>query len=93
MKRLDLIIPELELERVRRTLRQAGVPGYSVLRHVTGYGTAGVVSEGLEVSGTGANAHVIVFCEPGLLDSLRRALRPLLSTYGGVAFVGDAEPL
>ncbi|MEB3185331.1 MAG: transcriptional regulator [Cyanobacteriota bacterium] len=93
MKRLDLIIPELELERVRRALRQAGVPGYSVLRHVTGYGTAGVVSEGLEVSGTGANAHVIVFCEPGLLDSLRRVLRPLLGTYGGVAFVGDAEPL
>jgi nitrogen regulatory protein PII len=93
MKRLDLIIPELELERVRRALRQAGVPGYSVMRHVTGYGAAGVVSEGLEVSGTGANAHVIVFCEPALLETLRGLVRPLLSTYGGVAFVGDAEPL
>ncbi len=93
MKRLDLIIPELELERVRKALREAGVPGYSVMRHVTGYGAAGVVSEGLEVSGTGANAHVIVFCEPALLGTLRRLLRPLLSTYGGVAFVGDAEPL
>jgi hypothetical protein len=49
MKRLDLIIPELELARVCRTLRDAGVSGYSVMRHVTG--------------------------------------------YGGVAFVGDAEPL
>lgn len=93
MKRLDLIIPELELEPVCRALREAGVPGYSVLRHVTGYGAAGVVSEGLEVSGTGANAHVIVFCEPDLLHALRPVLRPLLSTYGGVAFVGDAEPL
>ena len=93
MKRIDLIIPELELERVRRALRKAGVPGYSVMRHVTGYGAAGVVSEGMEVSGTGANAHVIVFCEPALLESLRAGLRPLLSTYGGVAFVGDAEPL
>ena len=93
MKRLDLIIPELELERVRRALRQAGVPGYSVMRHVTGYGAAGVVSEGLEVSGTGTNAHVIVFCEPSMLDNLRQVVRPLLGTYGGVAFVGDAEPL
>ncbi len=93
MKRLDLIIPELELDRVRRALRQVGVPGYSVMRHVTGYGAAGVVSEGLEVSGTGANAHVIVFCEPALLESLRQAIHPLLGTYGGVAFVGDAEPL
>ena len=93
MKRLDLIIPELELERVYRTLRDAEVSGYSVMRHVTGYGAAGMVSEGLEVSGTGANAHVIVFCEPALLDTLRAGLRPLLSTYGGVAFVGDADPL
>jgi len=43
MKRLDLIIPELELDRVSKALRQAGVPGYSVMRHVTGYGAAGVV--------------------------------------------------
>jgi nitrogen regulatory protein PII len=93
MKRLDLIVPELELDTVRRTLRKAGVPGYSVLRHVTGYGSGGVVSEGLEVSGGGANAHVIVFCEPELLQNLRPLLRPLLNTYGGVAFVGDAEPL
>ncbi|MFM7549071.1 MAG: P-II family nitrogen regulator [Cyanobacteriota bacterium] len=93
MKRLDLIIPELELDQVSKALRQAGVPGYSVIRHVTGYGAAGVVSEGLEVSGRGTNAHVIVFCEPALLEALRPRLRPLLHTYGGVAFVGDAEPL
>jgi len=51
------------------------------------------VSEGLEASGTGTNAHVIVSCEPPLLEALRPRLRPLLHTYGGVAFVGDAEPL
>ncbi len=93
MKRLDLIIPELELERVRRALRQEGVPGWSVTRHVTGYGAGGVVSEGLEVSGTGANAHVVVFCAPELLAGLRPVLRQLLGTYGGVAYVADAEPL
>jgi hypothetical protein len=93
MKRLELIIPELELERLRRILHRAGVPGYTVMRHVTGYGAAGVVSEGMEVSGTGANAHVLVFCAPLLLESLRGELRQLLGTYGGVAYVGDAEPL
>jgi hypothetical protein len=93
MNRLDLIIPELELERVRRVLRQTGVPGYSVTRHVTGYGAGGVISEGLEVSGTGANAHVVVFCAPELLAVLRPALRQLLGTYGGVAYVAEAEPL
>jgi nitrogen regulatory protein PII len=93
MKRLELIIPELELERLRRILHRAGVPGYTVMRHVTGYGAAGVVSEGMEVSGTGANAHVLVFCAPLMLEQLRGELRQLLGTYGGVAYVGDAEPL
>ena len=47
----------------------------------------------MEFSGLGANAHVIVFCEADLLNALRAALRPLLTYYGGVAYVTDAEAL
>ena len=93
MKRLDLVLSERELDKVCKVIEAAGAPGYSVLRHVTGKGPHGQVSEAMDFSGYGANAHVIVFCEPALLETLRRLLRPLLSTYGGVAFVGDAEPL
>jgi len=51
------------------------------------------VSESMEFSGFGANAHVIVFCEPEVLERLGTELRPLLRYYGGVAFVSDAEAL
>jgi hypothetical protein len=47
----------------------------------------------MEFSGLGANAHVIVFCTPELLEPLRTSLRPLLGYYGGVGFVSDADPL
>jgi hypothetical protein len=93
MKRLDLIVAEPELERLCGALRQAGAPGYSVMRHVTGLGHGGTVSEGMDFSGFGANAHVIVFCEAQQLESIALAVRPLLSHYGGVGFVADAEPL
>ena len=94
MKRLDLLVNERELELLLKRLEQVGVPGYSVNRHVTGRGGSGtVVSEAMEFSGFGANAHVIVFCDASLLEPLAAELKPLLKTYGGVAYVSDAKPL
>ena len=93
MKRVDLILSERELDSVIKAIDAAGAPGYSVMKHVTGKGPHGSVSEGMEFSGLGANAHVIVFCEADLLNALRTALRPLLTYYGGVAYVTDAEAL
>jgi nitrogen regulatory protein PII len=93
MNRLDLIVSERELERLCAALTNAGAPGYTVLRHVTGRGHGGTVSEGMEFSGVGANAHVIVYCESEVLTRLREGVQPLLDYYGGVAFVADAHPL
>jgi hypothetical protein len=91
MHRLDLILSERELPRVLDAIEAAGAPGYSVLRHVTGRGPNGAVSEGMDFSGLGANAHVVVFCEAEPLARLRASLRPLLDYYGGVAYVSAAE--
>jgi len=93
MKRIDLIISERELDAVLKAIDAAGSPGYTVMKHVTGKGPHGSVSEAMDFSGLGANAHVIVFCEAGILDLLRQGLQPLLGYYGGVAYVSDAEPL
>jgi len=93
MKRLDLIVSERELDRLCEALLKAGAPGYSVLRHVTGRGHAGQVSEGMEFSGFGANAHVIVFCQRDELEAIRAAINPLLDYYGGVGFVSETNPL
>jgi hypothetical protein len=93
MKRLDLIVSERELEPVLQAIDQAGCSGYTVMRHVTGRGPRGAVSDNMEFSGLGANAHVIVFCPADLLGPLRTSLQPLLNYYGGVGFVSEAEPL
>ena len=93
MKRIDLFVSEREVSKVCKALRQAGVPGYSVMRHVTGMGLAGEISEAMDFSGLGANAHVIVFCAPELVETVRTVLRPLFELFGGVGFVSEAEPL
>ncbi len=93
MKRIDLFIADREVGRISRAIREAGAPGYSVLRHVTGRGVGGEISEAMDFSGLGANAHVIVFCTPEQAEAVRAAVRPVLETYGGVGFLAEAEPL
>ena len=85
MKRLDLIFSERELDAIIKTLEKANVPGYTVMKHATGRGPERVVTEDMEFTGLGSNAHVIVFCEQELIDKMRDNIRDDLSYYGGVA--------
>ena len=93
MKRLDLVFSERELDTVLTSLETAGVPGYTVMKHVTGRGPERVVSEDMEFTGLGANAHVIVFCDQDILDKLKDDIKQLLSYYGGVVYVSEATSL
>ena len=91
MNRLDLFLSDREVTKICRAIREAGAPGYSVMRHVTGMGVGGEISEGMDFSGLGANAHVVVFCDEPLLEALRTQVLPLLKRFGGVGFVSSAE--
>ena len=93
MKRLDLIFSERELDAMLKSLDSAEVPGYTVMKHVTGRGPERVVSEDMEFTGLGANAHVIIFCEQEKIDKIREHIKTVLSYYGGVAYVSEATPL
>tara|TARA_Y100000589_G_scaffold49983_1_gene41601 strand:+ start:1591 stop:1872 length:282 start_codon:yes stop_codon:yes gene_type:complete len=93
MKRLDLIFSERELNAILNTLENAEVPGYTVMKHATGRGPERVVTEDMEFTGLGANAHVIVFCEQEIIDKMRDEIRSVLNYYGGVAYISEATPL
>tara|TARA_B100000927_G_scaffold182246_1_gene146766 strand:- start:74 stop:355 length:282 start_codon:yes stop_codon:yes gene_type:complete len=93
MKRLDLIFSERELNAILNTLENADVPGYTVMKHATGRGPERVVTEDMEFTGLGANAHVIVFCEQEIIDKMRDEIRSVLNYYGGVAYISEATPL
>jgi len=91
MQRIDFFVSEREVDRVCEALRKAGAPGWSVMRHVTGSGEGGDISEAMDFSGLGANAHIVVFCEINQLESLRPLVQPILKRFGGVGFVSSAE--
>ncbi len=93
MKRLDLIFSERELDNILSVLEKAEVPGYTILKHATGRGPERIVSEDMEFTGFGANAHVIIFCEQEIIDNIKENIKSVLSYYGGVAFLSEATPL
>ena len=93
MKRLDLIISERELDAIIEALELAQVPGYTIMKHATGRGPQTIVSEDMEFTGLGANAHVIVFCQEEILERIKEHIHPILSYYGGVAYVSEASSL
>tara|TARA_Y100001968_G_C19367531_1_gene723352 strand:- start:1031 stop:1315 length:285 start_codon:yes stop_codon:yes gene_type:complete len=93
MKRLDLIFSERELDEILTILEKANTPGYTVMKHATGRGPERVVTEDMEFTGLGANAHVIVFCEQELIDNIRDDIKSILNYYGGVAYVSEAIAL
>ncbi len=93
MKRLDLIFSERELEAVLEALEKAEAPGYTVVKHATGKGPQTVVSEDMEFTGLGTNAHVIIFCEQEIIDKIKENIQSILSYYGGVAYIAEATSL
>ena len=93
MKRLDLIFSERELNAIVKALEDAGVPGYTVMKHATGRGPETIVSEDMEFSGLGANAHVIVFCNEEVLKKIKDNVKSILNYYGGVAYISEATEL
>ena len=93
MKRLDLIFSERELDQVLAALEKANAPGYTVMKHATGRGPERVVTEDMEFTGLGANAHVIVFCEQDVINQIGENIRSILNYYGGVAYISEATPL
>ena len=93
MKRVDLVFSERELDDVLAELEKAEVPGYTVMKHATGRGPERIVTEDMEFTGLGANAHVIIFCEQEIIEKIRENIKSILSYYGGVAYVSEATPL
>ncbi len=93
IKRVDLIFGERELDEMLKSLEKSKVPGYTVMKHVTGRGPERIVSEDMEFTGLGANAHVIVFCEDEVVERMKLYTIPLLNYYGGVAFFSEATTL
>ena len=89
-KRIEIVIEERLMEKMARRLHELGAPGYTVLRRVSGMGDRGL-RRADEPTGTATNAVFIIACDPAIVEKLVDGVRPMLSQYGGVCLISDAQ--
>lgn len=90
VKRIEIVIDALQLERLLRLLDEIGLSGYTVLPNAHGRGERGVRA-GDELTGALRNSYVLAACRPAELDRITEAIRPMLKRFGGICLVSDAE--
>ena len=90
VKRVEIIVDELEMPKVLKLLDDAGVSGYTVIKDATGKGDRGL-REGGDLTGVFANSYVMTACPGEKLELIVQSLRPILKQRGGVCLVSDAQ--
>lgn len=93
MKKVEIIITSLELDKVLSTLEEVGVSGYTIIREVTGKGERGTVSNDLEMGGAFSNGYVMSICTEEQASEFVEIIRPFLKKFGGVCLVSDVNSI
>lgn len=90
VKRLEIVVDARNSERVTEVLARAGLTGWTLVRNATGAGERGQ-RHGDGITGVSSNHVIVTTCPPDELDALMEEIRPLLTTYGGMCLVSDAQ--
>ena len=90
VKRIEIIVDELEMPKVLKLLDAAGVSGYTVIKDATGKGNRGLRG-GDDLTGVFANSYVLTACPVEKLDLIVESIRPILKQRGGVCLVSEAQ--
>ncbi|MBK7392895.1 MAG: transcriptional regulator [Chloracidobacterium sp.] len=90
VKKIEIIVDELQLPTLLNLLDQAGVSGYTVIKDATGKGDRGVRGGG-DLTRVFANSYVLTACPEDKLDLIVETIRPILKQRGGVCLVSEAQ--
>lgn len=92
VKRIEILTGAQEFPLIEQALEANGITGYMVLHDVQGKGTRRLDAVD-PFTGRSECRLIKTTCPPARLDDLVKALRPILSRYGGTCVVFDAESL
>lgn len=87
IKRIEIVIEEVELEDLIAQLDHIGVVGYTVVPGAGGRGERGVRYESLQGLG---NVLMTIACDEVQANKVIEVIRPILKRYGGICLVSDA---
>ena len=89
VKRIEIVVGAVELDRLVDALEGIGVADYTLLRDVDGRGSRGE-RHGDEISDAFRNAVLVVAIDPAQAERVVETVRPFLRRYGGMCLLSDA---
>ncbi|MGB5494126.1 MAG: P-II family nitrogen regulator [Sedimenticolaceae bacterium] len=88
MKRIEVILPEGEVDELIEALDATDISGYTLIPSVSGRGDRGRT---LQALGHLDNSYLLVACESERMPAVVEAIRPFLGQFGGICLVSDAQ--
>jgi nitrogen regulatory protein PII len=89
VKRIEIIVPEGQVQKLLDVFEQMKVSGYTVIKNVSGRGDRGLSSG--DMLGLFANNYILLACADEQVKPIVEAVRPTLRRFGGVCLVSDAQ--
>lgn len=90
VKRLEIVVETVELQKVVQLLVQVPVTSYTVVKDVVGCAER-CMRDGDDLTDVITNVYVMAVCNADQVFDLVEGLRPILQRFGGTCLVSDAE--
>ncbi len=92
MKKVEIIVESVYLNRLLELLSRADITGYTVIRDIEGYGIHGLKSAD-DVTDVGSNNYLFTVCEEEVFEKIKEDVRGFIKRYGGKCIVSDVQML
>jgi len=89
MKKVEIIIESIYLNRLIKLLKENDVSGYTVIRDIEGYGGHGLKTAD-EANDLLSNNYICSVCEEEKMEKMIEKIRTFIDTYGGKCIISDA---
>lgn len=88
MKKLEVVIDSVFLNKALDILERSGVSGYTVIKDALGKGERGIMA-GDELTDVFKNTYIFTVCPEDVAQKAAESLRPLLGKAGGICIISD----
>ncbi|MFN4012526.1 MAG: P-II family nitrogen regulator [Aquificaceae bacterium] len=88
MKKVEIVVDSVFLNRVLEVLEKAGVSGYTVIKDALGKGERGIMA-GDELTDVFKNSYIFTVCTKEVADKIVQDVSPILKRAGGICILSD----
>lgn len=92
MKKVEVIIESIYLNRLLDLFAESGVTGYTIIRGIEGAGSHGLKTAD-EANDLLSNTYIFTLCEEEKFEKMIEKIRSFIKKYGGKCIISDTQVL